>query len=412
MAAPAPAADVGERGVSELRTPILLRLADVTPRPVSWLWPGRIPLGKLTVVDGDPGLGKSTLSLDLAARVSRGARMPDGTPGVSGGVLLLSAEDAADDTIVPRLLAAEAELAWIAQLPAVTSIDGESLPVLPLDTPALAQAIGDLGAPVRLVVIDPLVAFLSEGVNSWRDQDVRRALHALACFAETTGAAVLVIRHLTKSNGTPALYRGGGSIGIIGAARAGLLVARDPEDPTRRILAATKMNLAPEPPSLSFRLDVVQGQPRIAWGGESPHGADVLVSQPQDEEERHDAQDLRAFVREMLEVVPRTQKEVIAACRSAGFDVSERTIRRARKAAGVTVQRQGFGPGSVVVWSLGTHSGHIPDIGDRDSELSPMSGMVRYDAPPLPPEPPLETPEPDLESPFDPVLDEGDGWEP
>jgi len=400
--------------VTALRTPVLLRLADVEPRPVSWLWPGRIPLGKLTVLDGDPGLGKSTLSLDLAARVSRGAQMPDGALGVSGGVLLLSAEDAADDTIVPRLRAAGAELAWIAQVPAVLSPDGETFPVLPLDTPALEQAITDLGTPVRLVVIDPLVAFLSEGVNSWRDQDVRRALHALASFAEMSGAAVLVIRHLTKANGTPALYRGGGSIGIIGAARAGLLVARDPEDPTRRVLAATKMNLAAEPPSLSFRLDVHDGQPRIAWGGESPHGADVLVSQPQDEDERHEAQDLRAFLRELVETVPRTFREVQRACREAGFDVHDTTLRRARKAAGIATHRHGFGPGSSVVWSLEDgHSVHIPRIGSSSQDVLPMHGMAHCDAPPLPPEPPPEDgPEPDAEGLFDPVLHERDAWGP
>ncbi len=365
------------------RTPVLLRLADVEPRPVSWLWPGRIPLGKLTVLDGDPGLGKSTLSLDLAARVSRGACMPDGAPGVSGGVLLLSAEDAADDTIVPRLIAADAELAWIAQVPAVMGSDGESPPVLPLDTPALEQAITDLGTQVRLVVIDPLVAFLSEGVNSWRDQDVRRALHALARFAEMSGAAVLVIRHLTKANGTPALYRGGGSIGIIGAARAGLLVARDPEDPMRRVLAATKMNLAPEPCSLGFRLEAAGKQhPRIVWSGESPHKADVLVSQPDDDDERHEAADLRAFLREFLEVAPRTFREVQRACRDAGFDVHDTTLRRARKAAGISARRQGFGPGSHVVWTLSAeHSERIPSIESGFQDLPSMPGMARYGDP-------------------------------
>ena len=143
---------------------VVLRLADVEPRPVSWLWPGRIPLGKLTVLDGDPGLGKSTLALDLAARVSRHLEMPDGSPGVAGGVVILSAEDAADDTIVPRLQAAEADLRYIVQVLALRLHDGyERPPVIPADLAAIAQAIGesDWEVAARLIIIDPFVAFLS-----------------------------------------------------------------------------------------------------------------------------------------------------------------------------------------------------------------------------------------------------------
>ena len=364
---------------------VLLRLAGVEARPVSWLWPGRIPLGKVSVLDGDPGLGKSTLMLDLVARVSRGLPMPDGARGTPGGAIILSAEDAADDTIVPRLQAAGADLSYVAQVPAMRLADGfERPPVLPGDLAAIEQAIkeSDWELATRLVVIDPFVAFLSEQVDSWRDQDVRRALHALADFAEATQAAVVVIRHLTKANGTPALYRGGGSIGIIGAARAGLLVARDPEDPAARVLAVTKMNLAAEPPSLSFRLDVgPTDQPRIVWSGESPHGADVLVSQPRDDDERREAQDLRAFLWELLELAPRSYREVEAECRKAGFDVSGRTLRRAGKTLGVVVTRHGFGPGSSVSWSLNGHSGHIVAIVDRDITPSSMATIGQYDAP-------------------------------
>jgi len=310
--------------------------------------------------------------------------MPDGAPGLTGGTAILSAEDAADDTIVPRLQAAGADLRTIVHVPAMHLEEGgERPPAVPGDLAALRRAIdeSDWDLAVRLVIIDPLVAFLSSDVDSWKDQAVRRALHALAEFADVTQAAVLAIRHLTKGTG-PALYRGGGSIGIIGAARAGLLVARDPEDATKRVLAVTKMNLAAEPPSLAFRLEVgANNQPRVTWAGESPHGADVLVSQPHDEDERSDAQDLRAFLRELLEGAPRTFKEVQAACRGAGFDVHDTTLRRARKALGVNVHRQGFGPGSVVVWRLSNgHSEHIPSIESGSQSPLDMHGMARYDA--------------------------------
>src|SRR5437879_1327567 len=138
---------------AERSAAVVVRLHQVEPQSVSWLWPGRIPLGKLTILDGDPGLGKSTLALDLAARVSRGAAMPDGTPGVAGGALILSAEDAADDTIVPRLQAADAELRSILHIPAVRVAEYERPPVLPADLDAIARAIRetDWDVAVRLV---------------------------------------------------------------------------------------------------------------------------------------------------------------------------------------------------------------------------------------------------------------------
>lgn len=362
---------------------VLLRLDQVEAQPVTWLWPGRIPLGKLTVLDGDPGLGKSTLALDLAARVSRGSPMPDGTAGIAGGALILSAEDGVEDTIVPRLQTAGADLRYIVTVPVVQCAEYERPPLLPADLQAMKDAIAatDWELGVRLVVIDPLMAFLSADVDSWRDQDVRRALYVLAEFARESQAAVVLIRHLTKARGTSAMHRGGGSIGIIGAARAGLLVARDPEDSTRRVLAVTKMNLAPEPPSLGFRLEGSSGYPRIVWTGTSPHGADVLVAEPVDEDERRDVQDLRVFVREMLEQAPRTFKEVQAACRAAGYEVTDRTLRNVRRALGVESKRTGFGPGSVITWSLRNgHTGSHTGIDDGSHEPPGMPVCDRYDA--------------------------------
>ncbi len=184
-----------------------------------------IPLSKLTIIDGDPGLGKSVLTLDLAARVSRGVEMPDGAAGRQGGVVLLTAEDGIRDTVVPRLDAAGADRSRVLALDLVPDAEGgQQLPRLPLDAPYIDAAVRRMGA--LLVVVDPLTAYLSERINSHRDQDCRRALWPLTKLAEETGAAVVVVRHLNKGNASNPLYRGGGSIGIIGAARSGLLVAR------------------------------------------------------------------------------------------------------------------------------------------------------------------------------------------
>jgi archaellum biogenesis ATPase FlaH len=359
-------------------------MSEVQPERVHWLWPGRIPFGKLTVIDGDPGLAKSILTLDLGARVTRGAPMPDGTGTEPGTVIVLTAEDGLGDTVRPRLDALGADVTKVFAFTAtVTEVEGgELLPItLPTHIAALGDRIREAGA--RLVIVDPLMAYISSEVNTRIDHDVRRLLAQLAQLAEETGAAIVLVRHLNKSNAGPAIYRGGGSIGIIGAARSGLLVARDPDDESRRILAVIKSNLCPEAPSLRFHVETApNGAARLVWGGESTHRANALVSLPADEEEREAAQDLRAFLREMVEAAPRTQKEAIAACRAAGFGVAERTIQRARKAAGITASRRGFGPGSVVTWSLANgHTRHIPDIDDIQKRVSGTSDMVVYDDP-------------------------------
>ncbi len=359
-------------------------MSEVQPEQVRWLWPGRIPFGKLTVIDGDPGLAKSILTLDLAARVTRGALMPDGAATEPGSVIVLTAEDGLGDTVRPRLDALGADVTKVFAFTATVteSESGELLPItLPTHVAALADRIREVGA--RLVIIDPLMAFVSGEVNTRIDHDVRRLLAQLAQLAEETGAAIVLVRHLNKSNAGPAIYRGGGSIGIIGAARSGLLVARDPDDESRRILAVIKSNLCPEAPSLRFHVETApNGAARLVWGGESAHRANALVSLPADEDERQEAQNLRGFIREMVEATPRTQREAMAAIRAAGFAVTERTIQRARKGAGVAVRRQGFGPGSTVIWSLGNgHTRHIPDIDDIPGKVSGMSGMVGYDDP-------------------------------
>ena len=192
----------------------LVSLGAVEPAPVRWLWPGYIPLGKLTVLDGDPALGKSTLLLDLAARVSTGAPMPDGSPGLHASVCLLSAEDALADTIRPRLAAAGADLARVHALTAVHGPAGQGSrpPVIPRDLPLLRRTLQETHS--RLLLIDPLMAYLGRGVDSSRDQDVRRCLHLLSDVAHEAPCAMLLLRHLSKASIRRALYRGGGSIGV------------------------------------------------------------------------------------------------------------------------------------------------------------------------------------------------------
>jgi len=241
---------------------------------VRWVWPGRVPAGKLTVIEGDPATAKSTLTLDLAARVTRGDSWPDGQPGSSpSSVLLLSAEDGWGDTIRPRLEAAGADLERCVCV-AAREVEGEHGPILrpvilPEDIAWIASLINRTAA--AMVVVDVLAAYLSDRVDSHKDQSVRRLLAVLAAAAARTGAAVILIRHHNKAAGTPALYRGGGSIGIIGAARAAYAVIRDPEDVDHRLLATVKSNLALEAPTWGYNLVDVPylGVARIEWDREA-----------------------------------------------------------------------------------------------------------------------------------------------
>jgi hypothetical protein len=252
----------------------------VRPESVSWLWRLRIPRRAVTILDGDPGLGKSTICVDWTARVTRGQPMPgeERQPGEDlepAGVLLLSAEDDLACTIRPRLDAAGADPARVHSLEAIRTGEEERPPVLPWDLSLVEKFIGEHG--IAMVVIDPFMAYLDAEINAHQDQDVRRALHQLKLLAERTNAAVIVVRHLNKLIGGPAIYRGGGSIGIIGAARSALLVGRDPDDSKRLVLASNKSNLGPMPSSLRYSLETQGDVARIGWGEECDlTAADIL----------------------------------------------------------------------------------------------------------------------------------------
>ncbi|MGP3923893.1 AAA family ATPase [Streptomyces sp. 8N616] len=321
----------------------VVRLSTVRRKPITWLWDRYMPTGKLTLVEGDPGDGKSTMTCDLAARISAGRPMPDGSPTVP--VLFLTAEDGVEDTIAPRLEAARADMARVMVLTEIGEQDERGAvharPVeLPADLPHLARIIREDG--VRMVVIDPLMAFLA-GVDSHNDQSVRRALHPISKLAEETGAAFVVVRHLNKASGGKAMYRGGGSIGIIGAARAGYLIAPDPDDEggPRRLMAPVKMNIAVKPPTMVYRVvDAPEfGCARVEWDGTSDYRAEHLVAAETDDE-RQEKKEATDLLREFLADGPRRSKEVEEEAREA-WGISIRTLKRARQKLGVRAFKDG-----------------------------------------------------------------------
>jgi hypothetical protein len=366
----------------------LVLVADVDREQVRWLWRDRIPLGKVSVLDGDPGTGKSTLTLTIAAKVSTASPFPDGTQPERADVILLSGEDDIADTIRPRLEAAGADLERCWVLP---DVHPEDKPPRPPELPADLFLLEDLvkSKAAALVVVDPLMAFLSSQVDSHRDQDIRRVLASLGYMAGRTGAAVVIVRHMNKGAGS-ALYRGSGSIGIVGAARAGLLVAPDPDDDGRRILAMTKSNLAKMPEALAYRLvnDERYGVARVVWDGASRHtAADLVRVGPRvDEDEAPALADAVRVLQEILADGPLAAGNVKRQAATAG--VAERTLHRARQALGVTTRRQGFGQGAFYVWAMpadppdpmaqGTHGMDAMDATCQDPDEGGDHGRLPY----------------------------------
>ncbi len=352
-----------------------VRLSDVTPETLRWLWPGRIPAGKITLLDGDPGLGKSTLLCELAARISRGEPLPgdDSGPGAPRGVLLFSAEDDVFDTIRPRIDAAGGDPKRVAAFVAVPNGTDTGRPfALPRDLHILEAIVQRLDA--ALVVFDPLVAFLRPGAS---DQHVRHALGALKASAERTGAAIVIVRHLNKSGGANPLYRGAGSIGIIAAARSGLLLAADPDDPQRRILALSKGNLACAVASLAFRLENVPGATvaRVAWDGESSWTATTLLQGPTEDDgdsRRSVIEEARAWLREALAAGPRLARELRQEAGERGIGRS--ALYAARKAEGVAIAKEHTVQGSWV-WTL-SGSGEL--AGGLEDGALPGSSEVQH----------------------------------
>lgn len=170
-------------------------IADVQSHPVKWLWRGWIPRGKLTLLEGDPGVAKSLLTLDISARITKGLPMPDGSHCERGSVVIVNAEDGLEDTVKPRLEIAGADISrchWLN----FSLEDGQQTLVIPARMAALKKQIEESKAV--LVIIDPVVAYLEKVINSWNDQHSRRAMAVLSQLAEQTGAAMVVIRHLTK----------------------------------------------------------------------------------------------------------------------------------------------------------------------------------------------------------------------
>lgn len=335
---------------SEPKAPALSgvrRMSEVEMRPIEWLWPGRIPKGKIVYLEGPAGVGKSTLTLDLAARVTTGRAMPGEAVGtMPATVLVLGLEDDIGDTMRPRLEAA----------------GGDSSRVLVLAEPE--RYVGNLSAVcdllrasgASLLILDPLNTFIPQTKNRNDDVEVRAQMAPLQVVLQETGASIIAIRHYGKAEGRSALDKSLGATGYSAVARSVLAAGKDPDDPMCSILAVTKTNLAGSVPSLRFttqsvRIGGIEGVPKLEWLGESEYSADDLIAAK--EHQQSAVAKAMAWLPDVLSGGPIEAQALRKMAEAAGL--GWRTIERARQRLGGKIDNGkvgSFGTGPSM-WRLG-----------------------------------------------------------
>jgi hypothetical protein len=250
--------------------PTRVALSTIAPRAIEWLWQGRIPLGAVSSFDGMPGAGKSTLLAHLVACVTTGRPLPfDERPSEPKAALWIGHEEGAATAIRPRLDSAGADATKVSLY--------DRMPSFPADYEWLAREITETNAAI--VVVDPIDAYLDFGSNgdSHRNGDVRVRLAGLAKIANDTGAAVIMVRHWRKSGGTDPMYRAAGSLAYSALARSIASVARDPDDPSTRLVFWSKVSGGADPETLRFTLEESGISARVRWLGHDSRRADEIM---------------------------------------------------------------------------------------------------------------------------------------
>ncbi len=336
--------------------PNIVAMNNITPRAVEWLWKNRIPNGKLVSLSGNPGLGKTLVLMDIAARVSLGSDWPDGEPGdrQPGGVVICSAEDDPHDTLRPRLDAAGADVSRINLVQSVVLMDGktkkksERLIDLQQDRDVIGKAM-DLTANCKLLIMDPINAYLGK-TDSHKNAEVRQILGPIAELCHRKGVAFIYLGHLNKSNSGPALYRAAGSIAFVAAARVAYMVVESKEDPNTRLFLPVKNNLAPNIGGLSFQVVAVNDLPRVEWN-------DAAISMTADEALSTDARGARGNAEHDKDWL--TQQLASGAVESAELfergkvaGISRNRLFKAKDAVGAAAKKNGFGADAKFEWFI------------------------------------------------------------
>ncbi|WP_271528896.1 AAA family ATPase [Bradyrhizobium sp. CCBAU 25338] len=347
------------------------RASELEPEKLVWVWPGRVPEGKLVLLGGPPGLGKSQLTAFMAATVSNGGHWPCGEGSTrQGEVIFMSAEDGVQDTIIPRLMAAGAVLERVHIVSAATKPDGTGRKTFSLktDVDLLEEMAKKIGS-VRLIIVDPISAYMG-GSDGNGNVETREVLEPLADMANRLRIAVVAVTHLNKGGGghQSALNRFAGSIAFVAAARAAFAVIEDPEDDERRFLLQAKNNLGKKCKGLAFRLeqrlvsdDILSSN--VMFEGEHVNESiDEALTASESRSfkkgEPSGKEDVMRFLRDILSSGPVEVLEVERQARAAALLEDDRRLskskvfRDAREALGVQTTREGFGPGSKFILSL------------------------------------------------------------
>ncbi len=339
--------------IFEARAPraVARKLSDIQLEEVTWMWPNFLADRKITIVDGMPGVGKSTLTSEIASRVTTGQAFPNGEPREPRDVVFIAVEDGVADTIKPRVAAAGGNEQHAHSIH-IEQDGNEITPDLERHLGCIRETILEIGN-VGLLIIDPIMALLGNSVDSYRDQDVRKVTTPLARLAEELNLAILIVRHPNKGSSNNALLRGGGSMAFIGSARVGWVVGKHPDNPDIRVLAISKSNIGTMDASLEFRLvnDETYGCARIEWIGSSKLTADSLY-EVQNSEEKSLSEEAKEWLEEFLSQGGMDKATIKREAQKLGF--SEKSLRLAREKLGITPKRQGSGTSHTSMWALPT----------------------------------------------------------
>ena len=313
----------------------LIHMEDVVSKEVEWLWYPYIPYGKITIIEGDPGEGKTTLVLKLAAALSRGLPLPcdDDKEYEPIHIIYQTAEDGIEDTIKPRLEKAGADCSMIR---VIDETDKELL----MTDDRLEQAIIETGA--RLIILDPIQAYIGATVDMHRANEIRPVLKHLGIIAEKHNCAIILIGHMNKASGSKSTYRGLGSIDIQATARSVLLVARLRDKPNIRIMAHDKSSLAPAGDAIGFEMTEDSGMVCIG-----PY--DITIDELLSGNEGRGKKKLdiaENFIKEYFgpnKIIPSNEIMMEAAKRS----IKRNTLLSAKKKLGITSDKEKAEDGTI-----------------------------------------------------------------
>jgi len=341
--------------------PMYRKISDIEPKPINWLWEDYMAKGTITLITGEPELGKSQITLNIAAIVTTGGTWPDNRKKQCkvGNVILISAEDSLEHTIRTRLEANSANMDKIYHLDGIGDYNsGNKLFNLKSNLNELETMINDIKG-VSMIVIDPLSAFIA-GVDSYKNTDVRSMLAPLSKLAEKYDIAIVGVEHPPKSSNGKAINQVGGSKAFIAAARSAYLVSKDPQDEKRSLFLRIKNNLTSHSVGISFRLEEVilpTGEiSKVVWGDEPVKiTADEVLAYYNQTEFQHNKESRKKWLQEELADGPKNAAEVEKKALTQGM--TQKQLRTAKEYAGVSSDKTDFDGG----WDLSlSNPNHVP----------------------------------------------------